>query len=232
MSDPERLSDSNDASELERELLLAGQSQRLPDAERRALWAGIALSLPATPPAVPTPQAPTGPPLTTSAWSGSFAKGVLFLGALVGLGVGAATVLSPPGSARPLRPSLARTLPKPALPVSVSPTATSAVSVSHPEAASPVTQPSPASQLREESLAVLQARAALRAGDAQHSLALLEQARRRFPRGALGQEREALTIQALERSGQHAAAQRRAAAFLRAYPSSPYGSDLERIASP
>jgi outer membrane protein assembly factor BamD (BamD/ComL family) len=77
---------------------------------------------------------------------------------------------------------------------------------------------------------VLEARAALRAGDAARCLTLLEQARARFPRGALGQEREALTVEALARAGQSAAAKRRAAAFLRAHPQSPYVADLRRLA--
>jgi hypothetical protein len=84
------------------------------------------------------------------------------------------------------------------------------------------------SQLREESLAVLEVRQTLRTGDAGSALKLLEQARARFPRGALGQEREALTIEALAQSGARAAAERRAALFLRAYPKSPYAADVQR----
>jgi len=232
MTDPERLSDSIGASDVERELLLAAQSQRLPDAERRAVWAGIALSLPATPPAVAPSPTPIGPAAARSAFAGYLAKGVLLLGALGGLGVGAATLLTPPESVRPLRPSWARTLPRPAAAVPAASAAAAPLAVPSHEPEVRGAPLSPASQLREESLAVLGARAALRAGDVRRSLALLEQARRRFPRGALGQEREALTIQALARAGQHALAQQRATAFLRAHPSSPYGSDLERIASP
>jgi hypothetical protein len=46
----------------------------------------------------------------------------------------------------------------------------------------------------------------------------------------LGQEREALTIEALAKSGQSALARRRAEAFLRVHPSSPYVADVRRIA--
>jgi hypothetical protein len=99
-------------------------------------------------------------------------------------------------------------------------------------ASSDAKPPASSSQLREESIALLAARAALRAGDAARSLTLLEQARVRFPRGALGQEREALTIQALAQSGERASARRRADAFLRAHPQSPYVADVRLLATP
>jgi len=86
--------------------------------------------------------------------------------------------------------------------------------------------------LRDESLAVLEARRTLRSGDAAQALRLLDQARQRFPKGALGQEREALTIEALAKSGNAASAKRRAQAFLHAYPKSPYAADLQSIANP
>ncbi|KYF92646.1 hypothetical protein BE20_11275 [Sorangium cellulosum] len=82
------------------------------------------------------------------------------------------------------------------------------------------------SRLREELTLLADARAALRRGDAAGALVIAEQARLRFPGGALAQEREALTIEALWHSGQRAAAAQRASAFLRAYPSSPHVSRL------
>lgn len=88
----------------------------------------------------------------------------------------------------------------------------------------------PASRLREESLAVLAARRTLRSGDASGALRLLEAARRDFPRGMLGQEREALTIEALARSGAREVAQKRADTFLSNYPKSPYASDVRAFA--
>ncbi|WP_437476611.1 hypothetical protein WME75_26695 [Sorangium sp. So ce1014] len=90
--------------------------------------------------------------------------------------------------------------------------------------------PSPAalreSRLREELTLLADARAALRRGNAAGALMIAERARLRFPGGALAQEREALTIEALWHSGQRAAAAQRASAFLRAYPSSPHVSRL------
>ncbi|WP_437911523.1 hypothetical protein WME73_27940 [Sorangium sp. So ce302] len=78
------------------------------------------------------------------------------------------------------------------------------------------------SRLREELTLLGDARAALRRGDASGALRIAEQARLRFPGGALAQEREALTIEALWQSGDRAAAAQRASAFLLAYPSSPH----------
>lgn len=84
-----------------------------------------------------------------------------------------------------------------------------------------------ASRLREESLLLGQARGALRGGNAGEALRLLEVSRTRFPDGMLGQEREALTIEALARGGNRAAASARAAAFVRAYPQSPHAQRVQ-----
>lgn len=92
--------------------------------------------------------------------------------------------------------------------------------------------PTPASLLREESLGILAARQSLRNGDFTATLQRLEEVRLRFPHGALAQEREALTIETLGRSGARAAAEKRARAFLQAYPKSPYAADVERYAKP
>ncbi len=72
--------------------------------------------------------------------------------------------------------------------------------------------------LQEESRETREAREALRRGDAAGALGMLEQIRARHPGGILVQEREALTIEALARSGRRAEASTRAAAFLKAYP--------------
>lgn len=74
---------------------------------------------------------------------------------------------------------------------------------------------------------MLRARDALRSGDCKGALAPLREARRRFPGGILAQERDALWVEALARSGRSAEASDRARAFLREYPISPY-ADLVR----
>ena len=92
--------------------------------------------------------------------------------------------------------------------------------------------PTPAeSRLGEESQLVLDAREGLRAGHPSLVLRQLEEARSRFPDGTLTQEREALTIEALWRSGQTAAARHRAETFARTYPGSPHAARVQQLTS-
>ncbi len=89
-----------------------------------------------------------------------------------------------------------------------------------------------ASRLREESLAVLEIRRTLRGGNPSRALSLLEQARQDFSAGVLGQEREALTIEALVGTGARTQAAMRAQAFLKNYPQSPFAADVTKFAAP
>lgn len=89
-----------------------------------------------------------------------------------------------------------------------------------------------ATRLRAEAQHVLQIRTRLRSGDAPGALQLLDQAHTLFPDGVLGQEREALTIEALARRGQQAAAAERARAFLQAHPHSAFAADVRAFAGP
>ena len=79
---------------------------------------------------------------------------------------------------------------------------------------------------------MLEAREGLRAGRASVVLRQLEAARPRFPDGTLAQEREALTIEALWRTGQKAAARQRAETFARTYPGSPHAARVQQLTSP
>jgi hypothetical protein len=83
-----------------------------------------------------------------------------------------------------------------------------------------------ASRLREENRLLGEAREALRRGDAAGALRKLDEIHTRLPGGVLGQEREALGIEALWRAGHRNAAAVRAAAFLRAYPKSPHAEKM------
>jgi hypothetical protein len=234
MTDPKRWSEDGDASQQERELLLAGQAPSMPDSERRALWASIALSLPAATPS--SPPAAHASLAGSAGLAGYLTKGLIFLAAVGGLGFGVSRLwprseVATPTTAPALQTRESSSATREPILEATAPAA-SVASREAPEARSEAKRVTTTSQLREESIAVLQARAALRAGNASQTLALLEQARQRFPRGALGQEREALTIEALAQSGQSVAAQRRAEAFLRAHPGSPYVADLRHIAQP
>jgi len=129
-----------------------------------------------------------------------------------------------PGAAAPATPS-------PSLPRSVGAPRPS----KPPPAGSVDSPPRPAegaravdlSRLAEESRMVIEARRALQAGDFTTTLRLLDAAAAAFPSGTLSQEREALAIQALARSGQHEAAAMRASAFLAKHPESPHAADLK-----
>jgi hypothetical protein len=105
---------------------------------------------------------------------------------------------------------------------------------SAPRAAAPVVTPTAevaapvdrVSQLQDESAAVQQARSQLASNNASGALSTLRQLDVDVPRGILGQERTVLTIEALKKSGQGAAAAQRAAAFIEANPKSPYAERL------
>ncbi|MEO8903321.1 MAG: hypothetical protein ABI488_14265 [Polyangiaceae bacterium] len=85
------------------------------------------------------------------------------------------------------------------------------------------------SQLKAEAAALSRAREALRAGRLTDAFAQLEASRRQFSAPELYQEREALTIELLSRSGQAAVAEQRAAAFLRRFPESPHADQMRRF---
>src|SRR6478609_3265506 len=91
MTDPKRWTEGGEANELEQELLSAGQSSRMTDAERRALWAGIALPLPS----VAAPLAAKPLVGAGSALSTYFTKGMVILAAVGGLPYGAAPLFRP-----------------------------------------------------------------------------------------------------------------------------------------
>lgn len=239
MSDPQHISDEgSEATDFERELLHAAQRVRMDPGEKQAVWAAIALA-----------AAPTALTATATATAGS--KATLGLssalkGVLVALGVGSASLggywlsrspeplpASGPVAAVPMTPPSVLAVQPTAVPGSDAP-ATPPSATSAREASAAVTR-EPTEQksaLRDESAAVLEIRRTLRSGDAAAALRLLEQARQRFPHGALSQEREALAIEALGKSGSRAAASQRAQAFLRAHPKSPYASDVQSFVTP
>jgi hypothetical protein len=86
-----------------------------------------------------------------------------------------------------------------------------------------------ASQLQAEAQALRSARAELRSGGLAEAFATLEASRRQFSAPELYQEREALMIELLQRSGQVAAARERANAFLSRFPESPHAEQIRRL---
>ena len=98
-----------------------------------------------------------------------------------------------------------------------------------PSTPAPVVPSSSGSEASEESRVVGAARDALRSGNPGAALALLSEAQRRFGGGVLGQEREALSIEALAKSGQRALARTRGESFLKNYAHSPYAARIRTL---
>ncbi len=84
------------------------------------------------------------------------------------------------------------------------------------------------SDLQDEVAALDRARSSLRAGNAQRALGHLGDYSKRFPKGSLRLEAEALRIQALAASGNEAEASRRAKRILERSPNSVLASRLRR----
>jgi hypothetical protein len=120
-----------------------------------------------------------------------------------------------------LPPSVPSLAPVPAL--APSPTPVAAPSV--PSTQAPLTP----SLLQLEAAELAKVKNLLESGRAPAALALLEQSSRRFPRGALVQEREILMIAALVRGGDQATARKRARVFLARYPRSLLADRIRAI---
>jgi hypothetical protein len=86
-----------------------------------------------------------------------------------------------------------------------------------------------ASQLLRESALLEQGRRALRAGDTGQAWRTLQQLAAEFPAGQLAQEREALAIELLWRSGRRGEASERIRGFVRAYPNSAHAARLRSL---
>lgn len=82
--------------------------------------------------------------------------------------------------------------------------------------------------LAAERALLADARAAMQASDAARALAILDEHARRFPRGQLAEERDALRVAALWRGGDHDAARRRAGDFARRHPDSLFLPSVQR----
>ena len=98
-----------------------------------------------------------------------------------------------------------------------------------PPPSTEATPSDPDERLRQEIALVASARALL-APDPRSALALLQEGERRFGRGILGEERQALRILALHGLGHSDEAADRAARFLAAHPRSPFADRVREFA--
>jgi hypothetical protein len=255
MSDPPRLLEgsSEELSDSERRLLRAGIEAVPPSELGAQVWAGLSAKLPASGSTVGSPQGAGGAGLQGAHLGGLLLKAALAVVAVGALVLGARALLVNDQPA-PAPPKLTFTVTPPAPHVSsavaeiAAPEATPAAPSAPPAHAanavrssklaaahSPVvassqpSEPPEPSNASEESRMVAAARDALRTGNSAGALSLLSQAQQRFGSGVLGQEREALTIEALSKSGQRAAAQTRGQAFLKNYANSPYSARIRAL---
>jgi hypothetical protein len=119
---------------------------------------------------------------------------------------------------------------------SPAPSPTTAIAAAEPPVVAPVASTAPVAEaprgvlrppdagdaLAAERLLIDDARSRLVSGDPQAALARLQEHARRFPRGRLAEDREALAVQALVQSGQYDAARRRARELRSRWPESVY----------
>jgi type IV secretory pathway VirB10-like protein len=109
------------------------------------------------------------------------------------------------------------------------PTAEPPPVVQTPSAANPPAQPKTSGP--SEAALLQQAQAALKS-DPARSLSLTQEHRRRFPKGALAQEREVIAIDALSRLGRSGEAGKRAEDFGKKYPGSAHQKKVETSVEP
>jgi hypothetical protein len=243
VTDPNRWSDAGDGvTPIEQSLVRAGQDLLMPTDLKDAVWSRIVGSIPSLPQepgpldrlgtaskgaSVTAPVALRVLGLAVAVLSAGAIGGYLALGSTQATPVGsttpAATTTSAPGSVLIAPPS---NDPLPAESEAAPSWPAPTPSAGH--AAGPLRS----SQLREESQAVLAARQALRNNEPAAALRLLDQARQRFGNGALNEEREVLTIEALASSGDKGRAAERAKTFLRTRPRSPHAADVQRHVAP
>ncbi|MEO8875537.1 MAG: hypothetical protein ABI461_08120 [Polyangiaceae bacterium] len=114
-------------------------------------------------------------------------------------------------------------------PLAVTPTSVALPVAAQPIAIAAINKPNavakpPALQTGAEVELIQHAQQALAANDASTALALLNEHARRFPNGALAEERDAARVLALCGAGRQADASAMGAAFLNRYPTSPLAS--------
>jgi hypothetical protein len=205
--DPLRLADGGgDAPEALRELLAGARRDGPTSGQLQALSAALPFLAP-----------PSGAPAPAAA-SGAIGKSLVALvvaGVLVGGGVWLGRGEPPPPVPRePMPQQTAAPIPAPA------PT-------SAPASASAQARPEPTPRAGPTEATLLrQAQAALRRDPAQ-ALALTREHRRRFPKGALAQEREVIAIEALSRLGRSGEASKAATDFTQRYPDSAHRRKVE-----
>jgi hypothetical protein len=213
MNEPRRLLDE-EGTPFERSLLSALANERpSPELERR-MRQGLTVVGTAA-----------GVQIAVAGWIKVAAAGLVAAGLGAGFAVSqrAKPDVAPTVAAPPPPPLVAKPAPSPEV-APVEPSPPKAIAT-----AAPVRPPVPASgDMREEIRLLDQARAAVRGGENEQALRLLEKYDRRYPRGQFRQEVQVLRVEALERSGNKKAALALGKKFVAEHPESPH---VERVQS-
>ncbi len=237
MTEPPRLH-TEPESELERSLLDAGRSYTAPSSSRAKALAALGVV------GVTASSTTTASAITKAGVAKWIAATALLAGAAVPAvrylrqhspdAPPTANALSPGAPSTPATPTAARasalngelapsdppnTAPDPAAAPSGAPASI------HAEA-----KPAAPAALSDELSALDTARSALASGNATTALSDLDAYARNFPHGKLGLEAEVLRIDALAKSGQTAAAKKRAQAFMKRHPDSVLASRVRAYA--
>jgi hypothetical protein len=229
MSDPERLLESHVVDTDVRDLL---ESLRRMKPERSGLqtWGAMAAKLAKLPTVVPAPGTGVHPSIPVAAGASKAALalkiGVIAVTAAM-VGTGALWVRSVDTLAEPA-PSAALTAPV-AMPDPPSTEAAPAPDAPTPKPENSAPQMSRSSRLEAEASLLAKARVQLRGGSPEAALSTLSKLQREFPSGALTQERDVVTVEALAASGNASAAAHKAQAFIAAHPTSPHSATLQRF---
>lgn len=186
------------------------------------LQAKLAAALPpGTLPGAPPP--PAGP---AGAAGGKIALGFVATG-VVAAAIAIATRTPSPTEAPPPPPASAiveaPAPPPPPAPIETTPEPIASAS------ATPPARPAPPRVVVPEATILKQAHDELLRGSPERALALAADHARAYPNGALAQERDVITIEALVRLGRKDEARRKARAFHAAYPGSSHGERIDRL---
>lgn len=237
MMNPRRLIDDA-VDDFERNLLAAGRRDAMaPSSRARILVAlGLGAFIPSTAVAATAKGAAKGGLLAMV--SGSGAK--LAIGGAVGAVAiwSSVSLIDVDGGAAPERAAVVEVQPvQPPAPVqAVAPVQAEeapAEEAVEPANKNPGPRPAPAADVLGKELASLdQARTALRAGEPERTLRLLDEHNRKFPRQRLRLEATVLRIEALSSSGRSRAARKAGEDFLAKHPNGPYAQRVRSLITP
>lgn len=235
MSDRPWLEENDPALRSERELLKRLNAEQPPAGSVDRGWAALAAEIAVLGAAgTATASAAAAGPAHGAQAGGVAGAGLaakVAVGAALAGGTlwGGATLLAPQDTQPSGPPNIpAATTPAKPLP-DVRPPVAAEPPPGNPPPADPARPGNPATTLAEEGRLLAKAHQLVQAGQGREALEILRASAARYPRSVLYQEREVLTIEALDTTGAFGAAKVRAERFLRRYPKSPHAGRLQRF---